>query len=185
MLLLTVRAHPCLPFIFRSSSDWLLFLNILQYINSNLFLPSPNVAAQPRDAGADLLATMRRFGVSVPGGSAAGAGGPASKSAGASSKRDAMIVRFVGFLVLYLYFQRRGDRTVVELPCDALWPLAWPLATRVLSPAAADGFCPAGAAAAACTAETCAVSYYAFSLLSGGVFQLAIAAIVARRKRSP
>lgn len=96
-----------------------------------------------------------------------------------------MVVRFVGFLVLYLYFRRRGDRTVVELPCDALWPLAWPLATRILSPPEAGGFCPAGGAAAACAADTCAVSYYAFSLISGGVFQLAIAAIAARRKRNP
>lgn len=151
--------------------------SILRMHQPYLILPTLNVATQPRDTGADLLAVMRRFG------GAAASSGPTPLTAGVSSKRDAMRVRFVGFLILYLYFRRRGDRTVVELPCDALWPLAWPLATRLVSQTSADGFCPAGGAA--CFADTCAVSYYAFSLLAGGFVQLAIAALVARRKRDP
>lgn len=95
----------------------------------------------------------------------------------------ATLVRFVSFVLLYVYFRWRGDRTVVTLPCDALWPLAWPLTTRMQSTATADAVCAFGGAGATCATDTCGVSYYVFSLFASGVFQLAVGAFTARHTR--
>jgi hypothetical protein len=129
------------------------------------------------------MATLQRFAFNAPR-SAAGTSNPMTSKL--QSVKHSSLVRFLSFLILYIYFKWRGDRFVIRLPCDALRPLAWLLSTRITFGTASEGLCPASDVLGASRGyDSCGISYYMFTVLAGGFTQTLIImgqSLMAKRK---